>query len=84
MEILGVHGAVYYDYHPAVFQVATQFNQNPNSTFACETCRRTIMAQHYEYSSRKFFLAKKKKTEEQNTDFGVGGGRRESVFSQNQ
>lgn len=55
VEILGVHGAFYYDYQPAVFQVATQFNQNPTSTFAYETCRRTNMAQYYEYSSRKFF-----------------------------
>jgi hypothetical protein len=70
VEILGVHGAFYYDYQTAAFQVATQFNQNPTSSFDHETCRRTNVPQYYEYSSRK----KKKKAEEQNTDFGVGGG----------
>lgn len=70
VEILGVHGAFYYDYQAAAFQVATKSHQNPTSSFDYETGRRTNVPQYYGYSSRK----KKKKAGERNTDFGVGGG----------
>jgi hypothetical protein len=41
VEILRVHGAFYYDYQPAAFQMASQFNQKPTSSFDYETYRRT-------------------------------------------